>query len=173
MRLKIFFILVFLITCSGAGHAEGVLDALIPKKEACAVMRVNQGNIFQCETQNLQVMKVKLLGVSINSSDRKEAKDFTKSLLKFGSSVWISLENRVRLDSGVISAFVYLQNKTFLNGYIIQQGYGYESFEGKEIEFKKQFEDIYYKDQRTLDDIKDSFKEEIKIENEEKAPWLN
>lgn len=168
LRILLFCFIISFAGCSKESQLLKTLDSFVPENEACAIMRVSEGNLFYCETSNLEVMKVKLMGVEIYEGKEEEAKEFTKSILKFGSNVWISLDNNIRAERGVRSAFVYLQDKTFLNGLIIREGYGYESFEGKEAEFKDKFDQIYYKDLSDPVEVE----EEIEIESKEKAPWL-
>ena len=172
MRILIVCFIILISGCSKESQFTKALDAFVPKNEACSIMRVNEGNLFYCETPNLEVLKVKLMGVAIYEGNEEEAREFTRSILKFGSNVWISLEDRVRENKGVLSAFVYLQDKTFLNALIIREGIGYESFKGKEAGYKNKFDTIYYKELSDPQDVEIEIEEEIEIEDEEKAPWL-
>ena len=73
------------------------------------------------------------------------------------SNVWVSIDDSTREHKGILSAFVFLQDKMFLNGYLIREGYAYKSFKGQEAEFKIKFEEIYYKEEfksdRELDKV--------------------
>lgn len=172
MRILLICFTILFIGCSKESQLGKAFETLVPEYESCTIMRVDEGNIFYCETPGLSVLKVKLMGVNIYDGQEKQAKEFTKSILTFGSNVWLSLENRVREDKGILSAFVFLQDKTFFNALLIREGFGYESFEGKEAKYKEKFDQLYYKELSGPTDYEVELEEEIKIENEEKAPWL-
>ena len=166
-RLIICFV-IFLTGCGKEDYIGEALDAIEPNYYACTVMRVMKGDLFYCQTTNKNVLKVKLMGVEIDSTKEEEAKEFTKSLLPIRSNVWVSIDDSTREHKGILAAFVFLQDKTFLNGYLIREGYAYESFKGREAEFKKKFEEIYYKEK-----FKSDQKEELDTGGKEKDPtWL-
>lgn len=172
MRILLICFTILFTGCSKDSQLGKAIETLLPEYESCAIKRIEEGNIFYCESPGLSVLKVKTMGVTIYEGQEKQAKEFTKSILKFGSNVWLSLDNRVREDKGILSAFVFLQDKTFFNALLIREGIGYESFEGKEAKYKENFDQLYYKELSGPIDYEVEVEEEIKIENEEKAPWL-
>ena len=168
MRTLIIFTLIFLAACGKEDYIGDALDAFHPNYYACTVMRVLEGDLFYCESTNQDVVKVELMGVKIESAKKNEAKVFTKSLLPIRTVVWVSIDESVPGEKGAISAFVLLNDKTFLNGYLVREGYAYESFEGRESEYKKEFDDLYQKEQFKAPEEEES----NPGERENKAPWI-
>jgi len=168
MKTYITFLAILLVGCGKDSYIGKALDTIEPDYVSCSVMRVMKGDQFYCRTTNQNVLKVRLMGVEIDRTKEGDAKEFTKSLLPLRSNVWVSIEDYTREDKGVYAAFVFLQDKTFLNGYLIREGYAYESFKGPEAEYKNKFDEIYYKEEYNSDQNK----ELDSGGNEKTPPWL-
>ena len=160
MKTYITFLAILLVGCGKDSYIGKALDTIEPDYMSCQVMRVTSGDTFYCRTTNQNVLKVRLMGVEIYGPKVEEAREFTKSLLPVRTNVWVSIDDYTREDKGIYSAFVFLQDGTFLNGYLIREGYAYESFKGKEAEYKGKFGE-YYKEPETNSG-----------ENENRQPWL-
>jgi len=96
------------------------------------IYRVIDGDTFWLKDKNGQIEKVRLIGIDAPESRRskykdiqrfgKESKDF---LVKFLKNKKVALEYDVQKTDqyGRTLAYVYLEDGTFLNNYLIRNGY--------------------------------------------------
>jgi DNA modification methylase/endonuclease YncB( thermonuclease family) len=86
-------------------------------KQDFRVSRIISGN--EIELEGGQV--VRLLGVAPYATKGREAIDFLCGIFK-GQRVMLKFDNEKYDPSGRLLAYVYLANKTFVNGHILKQG---------------------------------------------------
>ncbi|ADC89858.1 nuclease (SNase domain protein) [Thermocrinis albus DSM 14484] len=115
------------------------------KGEPCVVERVLDGDTFVCKLQNGQEEKVRLIGVDTPESSAnqkahrdaersgrsleeiismgKEAKAFTQSILKKGTTVYLETDVQKRDKYGRLLAYVWLEDGRMLNKVLVEEGY--------------------------------------------------
>jgi len=105
--LIIFITLLFLICgCSQYNKVADDLAFLTPDKFQCTVMQIYSGDKFLCQLSGLNNERIKLIGIIIPASKKKEAKDYTKSVLKRGTLVQIEPGREIRDSDGNIPAYI-------------------------------------------------------------------
>lgn len=99
-------------------------------KTACTVDRVVDGDTFATKI-NGKDEKVRLIGVNTPESVKpgespqpfgKEAAEYTKKMLS-GKKVYLAFDVQDRDKYGRLLAYVYLEDGTFYNLHIVQEGY--------------------------------------------------
>ncbi len=127
---KLFALLLFvtaLQACNQPQAAEQTGETFLH------VIRVIDGDTFVVEDETLKNgRKVRLIGIDAPESRKtdhedvqfygKEAKEFLKKFLE-GKSVRLVYDVSPHDQYGRTLAYVYLQDGTFLNAYLVQQGY--------------------------------------------------
>lgn len=121
--LIIFITALFLICgCSQYKKVADDLAFLAPDKFQCTVMKIYSGDKFLCQLSGLDNERVKLIGVRIPASKKKEANDFTKSVLKRGTLVKIEPGSEIRDSQGNIPAYVFVPGGKMLNIMLAKKG---------------------------------------------------
>lgn len=121
--LIIFITGLFLICgCSQYNKMADDLAFLTPDEFPCTVMQVNSGDTFLCQLSGLDNEKIELIGVSISADKKKEAKNYTKSVLKRGTLVQIEPGSETRDSHGNIPAYVFVPGATMLNIMLAKKG---------------------------------------------------
>lgn len=88
----------------------------------CSVVKVVDGDKFDCQLANAQIERVKMIAVRIPVSFKDRAGKFTRSQLY--RSLPVRLEPDEVTTHGVnLLAYVYLPGGRMLNALIIEQGY--------------------------------------------------
>ncbi len=123
----------------------------MPAKEAsqdkipCRVIKVYDGDTFQCKLENGERIKVRLIGIDTPESRRnrkalrdaqrsgvtveeiirlgKKASAFTKRLIPPGTVVYLETDVQLHDRYGRLLAYVYLPDGRMLNEVLIQEGY--------------------------------------------------
>jgi len=121
--LTIFITGLFLICgCSQYNKVADDLAFLTPDKFQCTVMQIYSGDKFLCQLSGLDNERVRLIGVTIPASKKKEATDYTKSVLKRGTLVQIEPGSETRDSHGNIPAYVFVPGGKMLNIMLAKKG---------------------------------------------------
>lgn len=138
--LPIFVAFLLLISCKAESpKVEAV------KGKPCRVVKVVDGDTFTCRLEGKEEVKVRLIGVDTpESTDNpkarrdaertgrsleqiismgKLAKDFTKSLLPEGTTVYLEFDVQTTDRYGRLLAYVWLPDGRLLNEVLIREGY--------------------------------------------------
>ncbi len=114
-------------------------------KLSCVVVKVYDGDTFKCKLGNGKEVKVRLIGIDTPESSKnkkayrdakrsgarieeiirmgKEAKMFTRSLLRKGTEVVLETDVQVFDKYGRVLAYVYLPDGRMLNELLVREGY--------------------------------------------------
>lgn len=121
--LIIFITALFLICgCSQYNKVADELAFLTPDKFQCTVMKIYSGDEFLCQLSGLDNERVKLIGITIPASKKKEANDYTKSVLRRGTLVKIEPGSEIRDSQGNIPAYVFVPGGKMLNIMLAEKG---------------------------------------------------
>ena len=97
----------------------------------CNVLRIVDGDTFVCRFPDGKEEKIRLIGVNTPETSHqkkgvenygKEAKEFTKNTLS-GKWVKLELDMQPRDRYGRLLDYVYLEDGTFFNALLVQEGY--------------------------------------------------
>src|SRR3990172_3236320 len=97
----------------------------------CNVLRIADGDTFVCRFPDWKDEKIRLIGVNTPETSHqkkgveyygKKAKEFTKNTLS-GKRVKLELDMQPRDRYGRLLAYVYLEDGTFFNALLVQEGY--------------------------------------------------
>ncbi|MGB2692667.1 MAG: thermonuclease family protein [Thermodesulfobacteriota bacterium] len=108
--------------CSQYNKVADDLAFLTPDKFQCTVMQIYSGDTFLCQLSGLDNERIKLIGITIPASKKKEAKNYTKSVLKRGTLVKIEPANEIRDSHGNIPAYVFVPGGKMLNIMLAEKG---------------------------------------------------
>ena len=114
--------LILISACSQYKRVAEELAFLTPDKFPCTVMQVKSGDRFLCQLSGLDNEEIKLIGVSVYDDKKKEAKEYTKSILKRGTSVKIEPGSETRDSHGNIPAYVFVPGGKMLNIMLARKG---------------------------------------------------
>lgn len=154
--LIIFFITALFLIC-GCSQYNKVADDLAfltPDKFQCTVIQIYTGDTFLCQLSGLDNERVKLIGVTIPAGKKKEAKDYTKSVLRRGTLVKIEPGSEIRDNNGNIPAYVFVAGGKMLNIMLANKGLAEVNIEeiGK---YKSSFTEIQQNTQIEIIDTED------------------
>ena len=134
LKLLCFFLVIFInLSCQPEQSSTSIKGTNIKSERIFrSIFRVIDGDTFWLKDNNGQIEKVRLIGIDAPESRRskhkdiqrfgKESKDF---LVKFLKDKKVALEYDVQKTDqyGRTLAYVYLEDGTFLNNYLIRNGY--------------------------------------------------
>ena len=130
-----------LLTSCSAYYEEGKenLKFLYPDYVKCYVAQVIDGDTFDCQLSDVNIEKVRLIGIGIPESIGDTATNFSKSYLRRGTPVRLELDEQTRNKDGRILAYVYLPGGKMLNALLIQEGYAQVIINPSNIKYKDLF----------------------------------
>lgn len=126
----------------------------------CTVTHIVDGDTFDCDLSGLP-QRVRLIGVDapesrMNAKTKKDmeltgksykeitqmgkqATKFLKSQIKPNDRVWLETDAQLRDSNKRLLAYVWLDNKTFLNEYIVKEGYAVVSTHPPNVKYTDKF----------------------------------
>lgn len=116
---------VILLTAGCGGKYEEVaknLDFLKYEYFTCSGVRVESGDSFFCEPPNMNMLKIRLAGVSIPPEKETEAKKFSESILRRGTLVKVETGESIDESGGPLS-YVFAPGGKMLNVLLVENGY--------------------------------------------------
>ncbi len=148
--------------CSKYEKAADKLDFLKYEYFTCDVVRVADGESFFCQPPDLDMEKIRLIGISVPADSEKEAKRYCESILRRGTLVKIESDMGQINESGDIPAYVFVPGGKMLNVLLLEEGYA----EPVKKEVNEKYMSLFVATE------KKETTEEIEIIEEEKQPWL-
>ncbi|HLE24608.1 MAG TPA: thermonuclease family protein [Thermodesulfobacteriota bacterium] len=127
----------FLLT--GCSAYEQVKEFIHPDYIKCYVAKVIDVDTFDCQLSDVNIERVRLIGIGISESITDNATDFSKSYLRRGTPVKLELDEQIRDRDGRILAYVYLPGGKMLNTLLIQEGFGQVIINPPNIKYKDLF----------------------------------
>ncbi len=156
--------IVAAILAAGCGgkyeEAARALDFLKYEYFTCTAVRVESGDSFFCEPPNMNMLKIRLVGVDIPPDDESGAKKFSESILRRGTLVKVETSESVDEDGGPLS-YVFVPGGKMLNVLLVENGYA-EPVAG---ELDEKYKDIFV-------DISVVEETEETDGGGQKSPWL-
>src|SRR3972149_6286447 len=127
----------FLLT--GCSTYEQVKEFIHPVYIKCNVAQVIDGDTFDCQLSDVNIEKVRLIGIGIPESIGDTATNFSKSYLRRGTPVRLELDEQTRDSDGRVLAYVYLPGGKMLNALLIQEGYAQVIINPPNLKYKNLF----------------------------------
>jgi len=161
---KTLLISAFLLL-SACGKYEKVadnLDFLKYEYFTCDVVRVGDGESFFCQPPDMDIEKIRMIGISIPAESEKEAKKYCESILRRGTLVKIEPDKEQRKEIGDVPAYVFVPGGKMLNVLLLEKGYA----EPVKNEINEKYMDLF------VGTEKKETTEEIQVIEEEKPPRL-
>jgi micrococcal nuclease len=134
-------LLLTFVGCTKYQELEGKIPFIFPNYVPCSVVKVIDGDKFDCELANVQIERVKMIGVQIPASFRERARTFTRSELYRGLPVRLE-PDELTTDGVNLLAYVYLPGGKMLNSLLIEQGYAKYSGESPNLRYDKYFSQL-------------------------------
>ena len=134
------FVLI-LVSCSGYEEVKRKFPLVFPNYVQCNVTNVIDGDKFDCQLPNIQIERIKLIGVQIPASFKERAGSFTRSELYRGLPVRLE-PDQLTSDGVNLLAYVYLPGGQMLNSLLIEQGYAEYSGESPNLRYEKYFSNL-------------------------------
>lgn len=129
-------ILLVFSGCSRYEEVKAKFPFVFPNHVQCNVVRVIEGDKFDCQLPNIQIERIKMIGVQIPESFEGSAGEFTRSRLKRGLPVRLE-PDEVTSDGVNLLAYVYLPGGRMLNSLLIEQGYAEYGGESPNLRYEK------------------------------------
>ncbi len=123
----------------GCSDYKQVKEFIHPDYIKCSVAKVTDAETFDCQLSDVNIERVRLIGIGIPESIRDGATDYSKSYLRRGVPVRLELDKKARDDYGSIVAYVYLPGGKMLNALLIQEGYAKALIAPPNIKYEKVF----------------------------------
>ena len=130
--------LLTLFGCTRYQEVEEKLPFLFPNYVQCNVVKVIDGDKFDCQLANVQIERVKMIGVQIPASFKESAGRFTRSELNRGLPVRLE-PDQLTTDGVNLLAYVYLPGGQMINSLLIEEGYAEYSGESPNLRYDKYF----------------------------------
>jgi micrococcal nuclease len=131
--------LLFLFAgCTKYQEVEEKLPFIFPDYVRCSVVKVIDGDKFDCQLTNVQIERVKMIGVRIPASFKDRAGKFTRSQLYRGLPVRLE-PDELTTDGVNLLAYVYLPGGQMINSLLIEQGYAEYSGKPPNVRYEKYF----------------------------------
>lgn len=128
--------------CSGKyEEAARALDFLKYEYFTCTAVRVESGDSFFCEPPNMNMLKIRLVGIDIPPDDESGAKKFSESVLRRGTLVKVETSESVDEDGGPLS-YVFVPGGKMLNVLLVENGYAEPVVGELDEKYKEIFVDI-------------------------------
>lgn len=131
------FVLI-LVSCSRYEEVKRKFPFVFPNYVRCNVVKVIDGNKFDCQLPNIQIERIKMIGVRIPASVKERAGRFTRSELYRGLPVRLE-PDELTTDGVNLLAYVYLPGGQMLNSLLIEQGYAEYSGKPPNVKYEKYF----------------------------------
>lgn len=163
--IKKILVLSAIFIVSACGNYEKVaenLDFLKYEYFTCDVVRVADGESFFCQPPDLDMKKIRLIGISVSADSEKEAKKYCESILRRGTLVKIEPDKEQINESGYIPAYVFVPGGKMLNVLLLEKGYA----EPVKKDVNEKYMSLFVGTEK-----KETI-EEIEVIEEEKQPWL-
>lgn len=154
--------LLLLSACSKYEKVAENLDFLKYEYFTCDVVRVADGESFFCQPPDLDMEKIRLIGISIPAESEKEAKKYCESILRRGTLVKIEPDKGQIDETGDMPAYVFVPGGKMLNVLLLEKGYA----EPVKKEVNEKYMSLF------VGAEKKETTEEIEVIEEEKQPWL-
>ena len=122
-------------------EAARTLDFLKYEYFTCTAVRVESGDSFFCEPPNMNMLKIRLVGVDIPPNDESGAKKFSESILRRGTLVKVETSESVDEDGGPLS-YVFVPGGKMLNVLLVENGYAEPVAGELDEKYKEIFVDI-------------------------------
>ena len=148
--------------CSKYEKVADNLDFLKYEYFTCDVVRVADGESFFCQPPDLDMEKIRLIGISVPAESEKEAKKYCESILRRGTLVKIEPGKVEKKDIADIPAYVFVPGGKMLNVLLLEKGYA----EPVKQEVNEKYTSLFAGAE------KKETTEEIEVIEEEKQPWL-
>jgi endonuclease YncB( thermonuclease family) len=124
IKIAIFlYALLLILSCSKYEKVADDLDFLKYEYFTCDVVRVADGESFICQPPDMDIEKIRLIGVSVPAGSQSEAKKYCESILRRGTLVKIEPDNDEREGSADMAAYVFVPGGKLLNVLLIEKGY--------------------------------------------------
>lgn len=133
--------LLTLFGCTKYQELEEKLPFIFPNYVRCNVVKVIDGNIFDCQVTNVQIERVKMIGVRIPASFKEHAGRFTRSELRRGLPVRLE-PDQLTTDGVNLLAYVYVPGGQMVNSLLIKEGYAEYSGESPNLRYDKYFSQL-------------------------------
>jgi micrococcal nuclease len=131
-------LLLTLFGCSRYQELEEKLPFIFPNCVRCDVVKVIDGDKFDCQLTNVQIERVRMIGVQIPASFKESADRFTRSKLIRGLPVRLE-RDQLTTDGVNLLAYVYLPGGQMINSLLIEEGYAEYSGESPNLRYDKYF----------------------------------
>lgn len=154
--------LLLLSACNKYEEVANNLDFLKYEYFTCDVVRVADGESFFCQPPDLDMEKIRLIGISVPADSEKEAKKYCESILRRGTLVKIEPDNGQKKETGDMPAYVFVPGGKMLNVLLLKKGYA----EPVKKEVNEKYMSLFAGTE------KKETTEEIEVIEEEKQPWL-
>lgn len=133
LLLYSFVLSIVILSCNyGSGKRNNNNDIVINGRTFFVVQKVVDGDTFWVNDGTLKGMKVRLIGVDAPESRKSfkkeigyfglEAKNYLKTLLN-GQKVRLEYDLQKKDKFGRTLAYVFLHDDTFINAYLVKNGY--------------------------------------------------
>lgn len=130
--------LLTLFGCTKYQELEEQLPFIFPNYVLCNVIKVIDGDKFDCQFPNVQIETIKMLGIQIPPSFKERASRFTRSELYRGLPVRLERDELTN-DRANLLAYVYLPGGRMLNSLLIEQGYAEYGGKPPNVKYEKYF----------------------------------
>ncbi len=154
--------LLLLSACNKYEEVANNLDFLKYEFFTCDVVRVADGESFFCQPPDLDMEKIRLIGISVPADSEKEAKKYCESILRRGTLVKIEPDKEQKKETGDMPAYVFVPGGKMLNVLLLEKGYA----EPVKQEVNEKYMSLFAGAE------KKETTEEIEVIEEEKQPWL-
>lgn len=131
-------VLLTFIGCTRYQELEEKLPFIFPNYVRCNVVKVIDGDKFDCQLTNVQIERIKMIGVQIPASFIESADRFTRSELYRGLPVRLE-PDQLTTDGVNLLAYVYLPGGQTINSLLTEEGYAEYSGEPPNLKYDKYF----------------------------------
>ena len=131
-------LLFIFVGCSRYEEVKEKLPFVFPNYVQCNVVEVIDGDKFDCQLPNIQIERIKMIGVLIPASIKSNAIEFTSLQLKRGLPVRLE-PDQVTSDGVNLLAYGYLPVGQMINSLLIEEGYAEYSGESPNLRHDKYF----------------------------------
>ena len=129
------------VGCAKYQEFEEKLPFIFPNYVWCNVVKVIDGDKFDCQLTNVQIERVKMIGVQIPESFNEIASRFTGSKLNRGLPVRLE-PDQLTTDGVNLLAYVYLPGGQMINSLLIEAGYAEYNGESPNLRYDKYFSQL-------------------------------
>ena len=134
-------VLITFVGCAKYQELEEKLPFIFPNYVRCNVVQVIDGDKFDCQLPNMQIERVKMIGVQIPASFKEIAGRFTRSELNRGVPVRLE-PDQLTTDGVNLLAYVYLPGGQMINALLIEEGYAEYTGESPNLRYDKYFSQL-------------------------------